>query len=159
LETGELQLYYQPKVTMRDGKLVTIGFEALLRWEHSSRGMIAPEIFIPLAEQTDVIHQLTLWVITRAADDLTRFRLLQRDLSMAINISPRNLLTKGLDAHLQSTLVARNLSFESIILELTETSVMDSEREGLLTLDRLRELGFPLSIDDFGTGYSSLAYL
>ncbi|WP_416396896.1 EAL domain-containing protein [Allohahella sp. A8] len=159
LETGVLQLYYQPKVIMRDGRLVTTGVEALLRWEHPERGMIAPEIFIPLAEQTDVIHQLTLWVITNAADDLTRFRLLQRDLSMAINISPRNLLTKGLDAHLQSTLLARSLSFESIILELTETSVMDSEREGLLTLDRLRELGFPLSIDDFGTGYSSLAYL
>ncbi|GAA3967429.1 EAL domain-containing protein [Allohahella marinimesophila] len=159
LETGALQLYYQPKAIMRDGRLVTTGVEALLRWEHPERGMIAPEIFIPLAEQTDVIHQLTLWVITNAADDLTRFRLLQRDLSMAINISPRNLLTKGLDAHLQSTLLARNLSFESVILELTETSVMDSEREGLLTLDRLKELGFPLSIDDFGTGYSSLAYL
>jgi len=158
LEKGQLVLHYQPKVDMRSGNIV--GMEALVRWQHPQRGMIAPSEFIPFAEETGLIVPLGRWVLQEACRQNRAWQELGiADLVVAVNISgvqfqQRDLVETVADALETSGLAARHLE-----LEITESVVMQNAPEAIVMLEQLHRMGVGLSIDDFGTGYSSLNYL
>jgi diguanylate cyclase (GGDEF)-like protein len=156
LEHDELRVFLQPKICLADGALV--GAEALVRWQHPVRGMLLPLHFVPFAEQTGFIRQLTLWVFDQVARQWPALAAagLQR---VSVNLSTRDLLDQDLPRRLDSILVAHGAPAHAFCLELTESAIMDEPQRALATLDALAMAGFKLSIDDFGTGYSSLAYL
>lgn len=155
VDQGELRLFLQPKVTLADG--VTHAAEALVRWEHPQRGLVPPMQFIPFAEQTGYIRQLTLWMFDEAA------RLLATPaaagLRISVNLSTRDLLDLELNTRLETLLRRHGVQAAAFCLEITESAIMDDPQRAEAMLNRLSEQGFKLSIDDFGTGYSSLAYL
>ncbi len=154
---NELRLYLQPKLSLDSGSV--LGAEALVRWQHPTRGMVPPAQFIPFAEQTGFIREVTLWVFEEAA---RLWQMLHADgltLTLSVNLSTRDLLDPELPRKFDALLVKHRAPAESICLEITESAIMDDPKQALATLDRLSALGFLLSIDDFGTGYSSLAYL
>ncbi|MDQ6711389.1 MAG: EAL domain-containing protein [Candidatus Dormibacteraeota bacterium] len=156
-----LSLHYQPQIDMKTGLVVR--FEALLRWKHPSRGMVPPDQFIPFAEQTGVIQPLTDWVLTTALRQVMAWHGEGHDLSVAVNISVRNLLDPDLPERIGQLLkgvpaLSRG-GAQLLSLEVTEGVLMADAAQAVERLGRLRRLGIRLSIDDFGTGYSSLAYL
>ncbi|MDP3701593.1 MAG: EAL domain-containing protein [Hylemonella sp.] len=155
VDQGELRLFLQPKVTLADG--ATHAAEALVRWEHPQRGLVPPMQFIPFAEQTGYIRQLTLWMFEETA------RLLATPaaagLRVSVNLSTRDLLDLQLSARLGRLLELHGVPASAFCLEITESAIMDDPQRAEAMLNRLSEQGFKLSIDDFGTGYSSLAYL
>jgi diguanylate cyclase (GGDEF)-like protein len=157
LEHDQFALHYQPKASLRTGRVD--GVEALVRWFHPERGLVPPDDFIPLAEQTGVIKPLTAWVINEALRQCAEWRLAGIDLQVAVNLSMRNLL----DAHLPESIGAMLRSHElpptSLELEITESTIVADQVRALDVLSRLNGMGIALSVDDFGTGYSSLAYL
>ena len=153
----QLRLYLQPKIAMASGEVV--GAEALVRWQHPQRGMIPPMQFIPFAEQTGFIRELTGWMIERCS---MRYAELQRQgvaLKFAINLSTRDLLDQHLPAKMERLFARGGVQPQALCLEITESAIMDDPERALQTLQRLHAMGLRLSIDDFGTGYSSLAYL
>ena len=154
---NQLMLYYQPKQDVGTGHIV--GVEALIRWHHEERGWVSPADFIPLAEETGVITQLTRWVIGQATRDLADLHQDNRELTVAINISARDLESAELTGVLQSALLQNGLQAGSVTLEITETAAMLDPVRSLQALNVLAELGYQISIDDFGSGYSSLSYL
>jgi diguanylate cyclase (GGDEF)-like protein len=156
VENDELRLFLQPKVDVATGALV--GAEALVRWQHPVRGLVPPMEFIPFAEQTGYVRQLTLWVFDEAARLQTAMVALGiRRLS--INLSTRDLMDGELPDKLEAILLRRGARAEGFCLEITESAIMDDPQRAEATLNRLSQRGYKLSIDDFGTGYSSLAYL
>ncbi len=158
IDRNELRLHFQPQVRLADGVTCT-SLEALVRWHHPERGMVAPASFIPLAEDSGLINDLALWVIregTRALASLPRSGLPVR---LSINVSARNLHYAGLVDAVENALRATDLEPSFLTIEITETAVMTDTQRSLDTLARLSALGVRLSIDDFGTGYTSLAYL
>lgn len=157
LQQNYTQLYYQPKLSLKTGKI--IGLEALIRWHHPHRGWVYPDEFIPLAEETGVISQLTHWALEQGVKDLVTLLEQHPDLGVAINISARDLLAGGLVTTVESLLSRYSLSAEKLTLELTETAAMEDPDKGLAVLNQLTALGVKISIDDFGSGYSSLSYL
>lgn len=157
LKNDEPLLYYQPKLEFNDDSIV--GLEALIRWEHPQRGFVSPAEFVPLAEQTGVVRQLTLWVIDRAAKDLKWLRSVGYAGNMSVNISTKDLLSEHLKDHIEVVLEKYQIDPAKIFLELTETAAMDEPEAGLVALNQLTSLGLKISIDDFGAGYSSLSYL
>ncbi|MDB5991691.1 MAG: diguanylate cyclase/phosphodiesterase [Herbaspirillum sp.] len=156
---GEHQfaLHYQPKTDMISGAV--IGFEALVRWQHPERGLLYPDDFVPIVEISDLIHPLTVWVIETAVAQCKQWHALGNYVTMAVNVSMRNLLDVGLVDRVQQILERHALPASYLELELTESSIMADPARSLDVLTRLHELGVTVSIDDFGTGYSSLAYL
>jgi diguanylate cyclase (GGDEF)-like protein/PAS domain S-box-containing protein len=160
VENHEFVLYYQPVFVLDTG--VISGFEALIRWNHPQRGLLPPLEFIPLAEETGLIVPIGDWVLheacRRGADLRSR---LQRDppLSMAVNISARQLQDAGLVQSVREALRESGLDPGTLVLEITETVMMQDSEMSTLRLNELKELGVKLAIDDFGTGYSSLNYL
>ncbi len=159
LRRQELRLEYQPIVRTGDGTVV--GAEALLRWDHPTRGLIGPATLIPLAEQSAVIVEIGNWVLTQACSDRHRWgrRAGHRDFGMAINVSAHQLMAPDFTTMVDSVLDNTNTRPEHVTLEITETAfIQDSERAEIV-LDELKELGLQLALDDFGTGYSSLSYL
>ena len=150
-------LHYQPKTDMRDGSV--IGFEALIRWQHPERGLLYPGDFVPIVEISDLIHPLTIWVVETAVAQCKRWHDEGDPVSIAVNISMRNLLDAGLVERVQQILEHHRLPASYLELELTESSIMADPARSLDVLTRLHEYGVTVSIDDFGTGYSSLAYL
>ncbi len=156
LQQGELRLFLQPKLRLADGALV--GAEALLRWQHPQRGLVPPLHFIPFAEQTGFVRQLTLWLFEDCA---RRWPALQRSglQRLSLNLSTRDLMDAELPERLQRILQRHGVDPAGFCLEITESAIMDEPQRALAVLDTLAERGFKLSIDDFGTGYSSLAYL
>jgi diguanylate cyclase (GGDEF)-like protein len=156
VEAGELRLFLQPKVGVDHGRL--IGAEALVRWQHPLRGLVPPMQFIPFAEQTGFVRQLTLWVIEEAARQWRELRQLGLR-RVSVNLSTRDLMDLELPEKLDAILARHGTSPQAFCLEITESAIMDDPQRARGTLDRLAERGFKLSIDDFGTGYSSLAYL
>jgi diguanylate cyclase (GGDEF)-like protein len=157
LETNQLTLYYQPQVDFRTGRLV--GAEALLRWAHPERGMVPPLEFIPVAEETGLIHQLTPWVLKHALQQHRAWQRSGLELRMSVNVSMRNLRDPEFLAVVQAMVNTAGVDARSVTLEVTEGAMMLEATRTLDVLQRIRDLGVNISIDDFGTGYSSLAYL
>ncbi|WP_019583983.1 bifunctional diguanylate cyclase/phosphodiesterase [Thioalkalivibrio sp. ALE16] len=157
LDDGQLHLHYQPKVDLETRQL--IGLEALLRWEHPTRGRISPGEFIPQAERTGLIHELTRRVLRLALADLATLREHGLTMPVSINISARNFLDPAFADDLLEQVHASGLPPCALELEFTETALMADPDEVITALNRLTAAGLALAIDDFGTGYSSLAYL
>ncbi|MEP6462671.1 MAG: bifunctional diguanylate cyclase/phosphodiesterase [Frankiaceae bacterium] len=158
LERGELQMHYQPIVDLRTGS--TTGFEALMRWQHPTMGPVAPDVFIPVAEDTGLIVALGRWAIEESAAQLCRWRSeFGRPLTMSVNLSARQIHDAQLVETVRRALHENGLPGSALCLEVTETTLMDDVEATASTIDALKALGIRLSADDFGTGYSSLAYL
>jgi len=153
----ELHLRFQPKVDVASGRVVHV--EALLRWNHASLGAIGPEEFIPLAEHSGFIHELTRYVLEEALRANAEWRRQGVDLGMAVNLSAMDLMDADLPDYLQDCLQRHEVPARKLILELTEGALMRDVEYAIRMLQRLRDGGMRLSIDDFGTGYSSLAQL
>lgn len=156
LEQGELRLFLQPKVALASGRIVAA--EALVRWQHPERGMVPPMQFIPFAEQTGFVRQLTLWMFEATARQWDTLRALGLE-RVSVNLSTRDLLDQDLPAKLDVLLRRHGVPACAFCLEITESAIMDEPQRAEATLNQLHAAGFKLSIDDFGTGYSSLAYL
>ena len=153
----ELRVHYQPKVDTRDGRVV--GVEALVRWQHPVRGLLAPDAFLPLAEQTGLVRQLTDVVLLQALTDCRTWRERGLELTVAINLSARSLVDAALPARVADALHEVGLPPEVLELEVTESAAMQDPGRALQVLVGLRALGLRLSVDDYGTGHASLSYL
>jgi EAL domain-containing protein (putative c-di-GMP-specific phosphodiesterase class I)/GGDEF domain-containing protein len=154
IEAGELQLYYQPKFDIRRREVT--GVEALSRWRHPVRGFLSPDLFIPMAEETGHIRELTEWALRQAIADQRTLAEAGHVLDMSVNISGRTL---GEADFAPFALRQAKLAAGRLVFEITETAVIENPETALAMLDRFHEAGIAISIDDFGTGLSSLAYL
>jgi diguanylate cyclase (GGDEF)-like protein len=154
LGKDEMRLHYQPVVDIASG--CVSGFEALIRWEHPTRGVVMPNLFIPIAEETGMIVQIGEWVIRQAIKDLASW---DDDLSVAINLSPAQMRSASLLTTVINALARNQVSPSRVCLEITETVLMHDSEANIETLHKLSDLGLQIALDDFGTGYSSLNYL
>ena len=158
IDHDELRLYYQPKVDVANGRIT--GAEALVRWQHPTLGVIGPAGFITVAEECGAILALGDWVLNEACRQISEWRqaglLLPR---VAVNVSLHQFRQADFAEKVAATLATHGLEGRQVILELTESAVMEDSEQSLRSLARLRELGIELAVDDFGTGYSSLSYL
>jgi EAL domain-containing protein (putative c-di-GMP-specific phosphodiesterase class I) len=152
--SGQLRLLYQPLINAADQSLM--GFEALIRWHHPTRGIVPPNEFIPLAEDTGLIVPLGEWVIEEACRAASTW---PDHITVAINISAKQLVTRALPATVSNALSRFRLPANRIELEVTESVFLEDSEGSLDVLKRLRALGVGIALDDFGTGYSSLGYL
>ncbi|GAA2418413.1 cyclic Di-GMP phosphodiesterase RmdB [Actinomadura vinacea] len=157
VDRGELELYYQPKVSLHDGQLV--GMEALVRWRHPDKGLLEPEHFLPIAEQTYLMRSITQCVVEAALAQAAAWWREDLTVQVAVNASGRDLLDTGLVEAVESGLLSRGLPAASLQLEITEKILMNEQAYASDTVAALAALGIPLSLDDFGTGYSSLVRL
>ena len=157
IDHGHMTVYYQPKVELRSGRLV--GFEALARWRHPTRGLIDPDHFIALAEASALIAQLTDEVLLQAVGDCASWAIAGHDLTVAVNMSPLLFMHERLLSSLVQVIAQHRLPAECLTLEVTESAAMQDPLSTMGTLSRLRLRGFTLALDDFGTGYSNLALL
>ncbi|MHB1565165.1 MAG: putative bifunctional diguanylate cyclase/phosphodiesterase [Acidiferrobacter sp.] len=157
VEHGELLLHYQPKANLVTGRVV--GVEALARWQHPELGMIPPAEFIPLAEQSGLINQVTRWVLRTAVTQCASWHAAGIKVPVAVNLSVRNLTDRELLGYVLRTLEHAGLAARWLELEITESMLMADPDGAMAVLTRLQRAGIRLAIDDFGTGYSSLAYL
>jgi diguanylate cyclase (GGDEF)-like protein len=157
MREGELELYYQPKVSARDGSLT--GVEALTRWRHPQRGLLGPGIFIPVAERFGLINALGDWVIEQACIQAVSWRDQGQPLAVAVNLSVHQLRQADLAERTGVVLKKHGLDPALLSFEVTESVAMEDTGHTLRVFEQLSEIGIQLSIDDFGTGYSSLSYL
>jgi len=158
LEQGQFELYYQAEVDMNTGDI--IGFEALARWNHPIRGLVAPDHFIPLAESTGFIRPLGQWVVEQACRQVAIWsRDLERPIGMAVNVSSHQLGQPEFLAIVLGAITAAGIAPDQLCLEMTESVLMNDTEDVLGLLNELKAMGVRLAIDDFGTGYSSLSYL
>ncbi len=157
VERSEFVLYYQPRVSLGDSHVCEA--EALVRWQHPSRGFLSPDEFIAFAEQTGYIREITHWVMNAAFAQSACWRAKGLAIAISINLSVRDLLSAGLVARCRELLLRHGVSPHWFTLEITESVIMDDPERALETALQLHEMGFSLSIDDFGTGYSSLALI
>lgn len=153
-ERGDFELYYQPQMDLQQGRVV--GYEALMRWRHPERGMIAPMEFIPVAEETGMIGPLGTWALRRACADA---RHLPEDCFVAVNISPVQFMNKDFLATVREAMRETGIAPERLELELTESAMMQDRERAAEVLRELADLGISVAVDDFGTGYSNLSYL
>jgi EAL domain-containing protein (putative c-di-GMP-specific phosphodiesterase class I) len=153
---NQLRLHYQPKCRA-DGTIEDV--EALVRWQHPERGLLPPGAFVPLAERTALVRPLTTWVLNEAARQCAEWWKAGRQLRVAVNVCPRNLVNDDLVATVRAAAAKYDLPLRALRLEITETAVIGDEESAIEVLQRLRELGVEVSIDDFGAGYTSLSYL
>jgi EAL domain-containing protein (putative c-di-GMP-specific phosphodiesterase class I) len=154
------QIVYQPIISLTTGKIT--GFEALVRWQHPCRGNIPPSDFIPLAEETGLIHSLGLWILTQACNQLQIWQqlfLTNPPLTMSVNLSPLQLLEAGFVQQIQQILEKTDIASGSLQLEITESCLIENNEAAIAVLSELQTLGIQFDIDDFGTGYSSLSRL
>jgi diguanylate cyclase (GGDEF)-like protein/PAS domain S-box-containing protein len=154
LAANEFELYYQPLVTLDTGAIS--GFEALLRWHHPSRGIVAPAEFIPVAEEIGLMVPLGEWVLRQACSEAVGW---PDDLKVAVNLSPVQFKNDDLTEVVSAALASAGLPAARLELEVTESILLEESKINLDTLHKLRALGVSISMDDFGTGYSSLSYL
>ncbi|MEW6681325.1 MAG: EAL domain-containing protein [Nitrospirota bacterium] len=158
LENGEISLYFQPQIDAA-GRLV--GAEAMMRWRHPEMGMILPASFIPIAEETGLIHTLATWMFERVCDRLVAWSqaAVPFDGVVAINVSPWQFTRPDFVLQVEGTLTRSGVAPSRVTLEITETALLYDLQETVRKLTALRTLGIKIALDDFGTGYSSLAYL
>lgn len=154
---NELVAYYQPKIDIKTGKIKEL--EALVRWKHKVHGLVQPDDFIPMAEQTGLIKQLTLWILHESLMQCAKWNDEGFELRVSVNLSANDLMDVELPETITRTLNAHNVPPEKLLLEITESAVMLDPNRALEVLTNLSTLGVRLSVDDFGTGYSSLSYL
>lgn len=157
IERGELELHYQPEVSLRTGAVQWL--EALVRWRHPRRGLLPPSEFVPLAESSGLVKLLTEWVLATALRACAAWQAAGRELGVGVNLSMRNLLDPQLPERIAALLAETGAPAPRLGLEITENVLMADPEHVLQTLQRLRGMGVSIYIDDFGTGYSSLAYL
>jgi len=157
IEGGDLEVYYQPKVEIEQRRIVAV--EALVRWNHPQRGMLPPEEFVHLAERTGLIKPLTLYVLNEAVRQCAVWQQAEFSIDVAVNISAKVLLDPELPELVVGALERSELEAKHLVIEITESSIMEDQVRALDNVTKLAELGIRISIDDFGTGYSSLAYL
>ena len=156
LERDELELLYQPQLDLATGAIVAV--EALVRWRHPTHGLLSPDAFIPLAESTGLIHPLTDVVLRKALRQCRDWLDGGLDITVAVNLSARS-VDGGLPEKIAKALAEAGLPARALILEITESAVMDDPDRAVPALRRVADIGVKLSLDDFGTGYSSLSYL
>jgi EAL domain-containing protein (putative c-di-GMP-specific phosphodiesterase class I) len=159
LSKNELEVHFQPIYSMQDQKL--LGVEALLRWQHPQRGLVLPSDFISVAEETGLIEEIGMWVMRRACNEAMEWLKLKPDpeFYLAVNVSMRQ-FKGGFDkAQLQRLLHETGFPADRLLLEITETLLMDDDTRTSDVLTEFREMGVRLAVDDFGTGYSALSYL
>jgi diguanylate cyclase (GGDEF)-like protein/PAS domain S-box-containing protein len=160
LEREEFRNFYQPIVVLETGRIV--GFEALLRWQHPTRGLVGPEEFILVAEETGLIRELGWWNLREACRQMSHWRAsssVHRDLVISVNLSAKQFLQRNLVEDIKDLLLELRLPPEALKLEITESTVMGDPTAAVEMLQQIKALGIRLAIDDFGTGYSSLSYL
>jgi diguanylate cyclase (GGDEF)-like protein len=160
LERGELRLFYQPIVSLESGRIV--GLEALLRWQHPELGLLAPDEFVPLAEETGLITFLDRWLLRQACLQLGAWHArweTDPPLTMSVNLSSKQFLFPDLVEHVAAIVREAAIPPGDLRLEITESAIMENVDAAASVLARLRALGLRVSLDDFGTGYSSLSYL
>jgi diguanylate cyclase (GGDEF)-like protein/PAS domain S-box-containing protein len=160
LERGEFRNYYQPIVSLENSEVT--GFEALLRWEHPTRGLLGPKEFISVAEDTGLIRELGWWSLREACIRIAEWKShlgANRDLTVSVNLSIKQFMQPNLVEHIGALLNELKLAPDSLKLEITESTVMEDPGAAIQMLQHMKSLGIRLAIDDFGTGYSSLSYL
>lgn len=157
LDENALTLNHQPQTDLRSGRVV--GLEALSRWHSPLLGTVSPAIFIPAAEAAGLMHRLTRHVLNVALREFKELHDAAEDISISINLSAQDLTQVELPTLLTQVLSTWGVAAERVVMEITETAIMDDQRARATTLERLKEIGVQLAIDDFGTGYSSLARL
>lgn len=157
IDNDDFELHYQPKASLRDGSVGRV--EALIRWSHPTEGFVSPDIFVPLAEHTGLIHSLTSLVLDKAMAQCKALRDAGHDIKMAVNLSGQNLLDVEMPARVVQVLKAVDLPPSALELELTETSIIVDPQRAKEVLVELHKQGISLALDDFGTGYTSLSYL
>ena len=157
IERNELELHYQPKLHLRSGLMTRA--EVLMRWQHPQRGLLSPAAFIPLAERTGLIRNMTDWLLDRALAQCRSWQESGAPVHLAINVSARSLLDQALPGKVQRMLDKWGVDPRFLKIEITESSIMADPAHALAILSMLQSMGVRLSIDDFGTGYSSLTHL
>ena len=157
VEANELRLYYQPKVSLHSSNVNAV--EALLRWHHPKRGIVAPALFVPFAEHTGYIKVLTQWVLAEAIRQCGEWCRNGLRLQISVNISARDLMNRELPDQIAALLASHDVAPVLLCLEITESGFMEDPAHAQKVLDRLAALGLRLAIDDYGTGYSSLSYI
>ncbi len=157
MEHGDLELYYQPKVNVKSKQVTHV--EALIRWNHKDTGFMPAGDFIPLAEQTGYVSKLTDWILKTAIQQHKIWLQQGVDITIAINLSAKDLLDKELPWRVMSYLQQAQVKASALVLEITESSIMQDVTQSMEVLSELHGMGIEVSIDDFGTGYSSMAYL
>lgn len=157
IKRGELQLYYQPIIDIADNRL--IGAEALVRWNHTNRGLIPPDEFIPLAEESGFIRELGVWVLDTACRQVAAWQALGHPFYVTVNVSSSQIPDWLPISMIEETAERYGISHDSLVLEITESVLLTDFDKGLAWIQGLRNAGFPVYLDDFGTGYSSLSYL
>lgn len=160
----QLRLYYQPIIDVQNMRLA--GFEALMRWQHPERGLVPPGQFIPVAEESGLIVDMSRWALSAACDDVKRLKAAvprehapQHPLFVSVNFSVKDFSEHDFFAHIQATLARQHTAPANIHLEITESLLMEEPQKAKAALERCRAHGVSVSIDDFGSGYSSLSYL
>lgn len=160
IDRNEMLAYYQPIIDLASMRLV--GFETLMRWNHPQRGIIPPNEFIPVSEETGLIVPLTLWILRTACHQLVKWQnesVANKPLMMSVNLSGKHFAHADLVDQIRGILEETQVNPRSLKLELTESAIMENAETAIAMLAEIRELGVQISIDDFGTGYSSLSYL
>ncbi|MBI2750380.1 MAG: EAL domain-containing protein [Burkholderiales bacterium] len=157
LTRNEFVLYYQPKLDLAEQRVT--GAEALLRWQHPVRGLVSPAHFVPFAEQTGFIREITPWLLERVVEQAARWCAQDLDMVVSANLSALDILHPNLVAHVRSLLAQHRLAPQRLCLEITESALMDEPELALAHLTELSALGVKLSIDDYGSGQASLGYV
>lgn len=158
IKNDEFELYYQAQVDLEQDRIV--GFEALVRWNHPTKGMITPDKFIPLAEETGMIAQIGSWVLFEACKQLKEWQDMgYQDIIISVNLSARQFKDADLVETVEAAIKQAGIRPQDLELEITETIALDDITYSIDTIQRLKEIGIKFSLDDFGTGYSSMNYL
>jgi diguanylate cyclase (GGDEF)-like protein len=162
---AQFSIFFQPKVEIesvsaKNVKVGSIGAEALIRWNHPTRGMIPPDKFINIAEETGLIMPIGKWLLYQLADKMRKWRKAGlNDVQISVNLSARQFRSSESIETLERLIALEELKPESITIEITETSLFDDPKTALSIIERFKSLGFKISVDDFGTGYSSLSHI
>jgi EAL domain-containing protein (putative c-di-GMP-specific phosphodiesterase class I) len=157
MSRGEVKIAYQPKLDIRSGTIAHA--EALVRWHHPQEGVIPPDLFIPLAESTGVVRELTEYVLSRALADCAKLRKAGKEFCIAVNISAADLSRGDFVTEIRELMERSKADPSSLTLEVTESAILRSPQKAIEALNDLREMGIKLSVDDYGTGQSTLSYL